>query len=246
MLSKQLVLIDADVLCYIVGSLASSEDEAFTMLCDRISSLTTLRPCKGYLLFVSCPSKTGFRRMFVTSTYKENRKGAKRPPFYQVCREILLEEMGAIMLPGLEADDVISIHASLPSHKNSTVVSADKDFYSTPCNFLHVNFKRKDFIYTVVDKHTAFYNLMVQVLVGDTADGYRGCKGIGEKKVLDILSISDTMSDMWDKVVKTYISREQTEGDAISTVRLAYLLQHDDYDIKTGTVTLWTPERKIK
>lgn len=241
-----MALIDADVLCYIVGSLVSSGDEAFTVLRHRIRLLCDLTNHRSHLLFVSCKTKDGFRKNKVANYYKSNRKGAVRPVFYEECREILLKELGAIMLPELEADDAISIYASFPAHHNATVVSADKDFYSTPCNFLHVNFKRREHKYTIVDEETAFYNHMLQTLIGDSADGYKGCPGIGEKRSLDIISKSDTMSSMWEKVVNTYKKKGLGENEAVENARLAYLLRSEDYDIDTGKIELWTPERKIK
>lgn len=236
-------LIDADVLCYVVGSVASSMDEAYTLLLGRINTLVGLTPHKNYLLFISCTTEDGFRRQEIAKYYKGNRKSASRPGYYKECRQIL-QEMGAIMLPRLEADDAIAIYATMPQHKRSTVVSADKDFYSTPCNFLHVNFNRRQTNLSTVTEEIALYNHMIQTLMGDAADGYKGCPGIGEKRSANIIAMDDSFEDMWTKVVGTYVSKGYDEKLAIENARLAYLLRHGDYNIKTGEVKLWHPKNR--
>jgi DNA polymerase-1 len=85
---------------------------------------------------------------------------------------------------------------------------------------------------------------MTQTLMGDNADGYKGCKGIGEKKAMDLLKDATTLDEMWEIVEKTYMKQGQMPLDALVNARVARILRHGDYNFKTNKVKLWTPTSK--
>lgn len=82
---------------------------------------------------------------------------------------------------------------------------------------------------------------MYQTLVGDTVDGYSGCKGIGDKTARKILGEvgEHSLSEMWQAVINTYKSKGYTEDDALLNARMARILRAEDYDFKNKEVKLW-------
>ena len=77
-------------------------------------------------------------------------------------------------------------------------------------------------------------------MTGDSTDGYSGCVGIGPKKAGVLL---DTVEDenYWPTVVNAYLSSGQTEEDALRNLRLAKILQSEDWDAKNDTPILFNP-----
>ena len=82
---------------------------------------------------------------------------------------------------------------------------------------------------------------MYQTLIGDTVDGYYGCKGIGDKTAKKILGNigENSLTEMWKKVVETFIAKGFTEDDALLNARMARILHSEDYDFKKKEVKLW-------
>jgi DNA polymerase-1 len=90
----------------------------------------------------------------------------------------------------------------------------------------------------------------MQVLTGDTCDGYSGCPGIGKKKAEKILNeaIDSYSGDfvtkeefIWSFIIPAYLSKGLSEEDALTQARVARILRKDDYDFKKGEVKLWSP-----
>ena len=76
----------------------------------------------------------------------------------------------------------------------------------------------------------------MQTLIGDIADGYKGCPGIGAvkaKKLLDEAPVWATVKDAYEKA-------GLTEEDALQQARMARILRSSDYP--DGQVKLWSPE----
>ena len=86
--------------------------------------------------------------------------------------------------------------------------------------------------------------LYEQCLTGDSTDGYSGCIGIGPKRAGVLLdSVED--SNYWPAVVETYLSSGQTEEDALRNLRLAKILQQEDWDSDKDEPILFTPPEPI-
>jgi len=143
-----------------------------------------------------------------------------------------MENYTSYLRPNLEADDCIGILAT--TKKNSIIVSGDKDFKSVPGRFF--DYKRGEFYDISVDK--ADYWHLYQTLIGDTADNYSGCPGIGEKTAEKILAEGAT----WACVVAQYEKKGLTEADALVQARVARILRREDYDMKIKEPILWTPK----
>ena len=137
--------------------------------------------------------------------------------------------------PNLEADDVMSILATEEVHPTRVIVSGDKDMRSTPCILL-----RNGDLETISEKR-ADRNWMVQVLCGDRCDNIPGLVGVGPKTAEKILGDSETLSDMWDKVIGAYEKRKLTYKSALLSARLTRILRHGEYNLHKQEVSLWEP-----
>jgi DNA polymerase-1 len=156
----------------------------------------------------------------------------------------LIYNRKAKVYPTLEADDVIGIYATDKLRKAKTeyvVVGVDKDFKTI--TGLHYNPNRsEEGIYEVTPLEADRY-WMMQTMMGDNADGYKGCKGVGEKKAQELLKDAKTLEEMWEIVEKTYMKQGQMPLDALVNARVARILRHGDYNFKTNKVNLWTPSK---
>jgi len=88
-------------------------------------------------------------------------------------------------------------------------------------------------------KHCDWWH-MVQTLTGDAVDGFSGCPTVGKVTAQKILNDKNMpLKKMWQLVVKTYEKHGLFEHDAFQQARVAKILRHGDYNLKTGEVTKW-------
>ena len=187
--------------------------------------------------------KDNFRKK-LNPKYKGNRKSIK-PILYEFVRSYIENESNYKLYekPSLEADDVIGILATSDKiiKGDKVVWSLDKDFKTIPCKFHRAKPNGKDESINV-SKEEADWWFMYQTLIGDTVDGYFGCKGIGDKKAKKLLGDigSKTLAEMWEIVKETYENAGFTIEDALLNARMARIIRAEDYDFKTKTVKLWS------
>lgn len=260
-MSKTLI-IDADVLVYKAAEASQEVVEIETIdnpdyLCrvmvygnkkqaveyveKKINSLLSKTKCDGYILALS-DSKNNFRKKILPS-YKANRKTIK-PVLYNFLRNYFLENHKTYEKPFLEGDDVIGILATSDKIiKGKKIIwSMDKDFKTIPCILAKEKPSGKIEKIATTGKEADWW-FMYQTLIGDTTDGYTGCKNIGDKRARKILGYPEdtTLQEMWDKVVKTYEANNMTALDALNNARCARILRAEDYDFKKKEVKLWNP-----
>ena len=247
--SNRIALIDADVLVYKIGSKLEQPidwgNDFWTLHCDfnevksnfklEIDKIKQELDLKDCWLYLSCPTEEGFRRA-LNSTYKANRKGNRKPVCYSRIREWLSKD--AWIFPKLEADDAIGIAAT--EHKNTIIVSIDKDFRTIPNVPIYNPDTKETNTYTPKE---SFMFFMCQVLAGDAVDGYSGCPGIGMKTAEKILKGCKTQKEMWKTVVETYIKKGLSEDDALLNARMAFILRKGYYNTNTGDIKLWMPKK---
>ena len=85
---------------------------------------------------------------------------------------------GDVFLEDVEGDDVMG----LLCRKEDVIVSDDKDMLTIP----GLKLKGGELIQT--SEWAANFAFYSQVLIGDTADNYPGCKGVGKVKAAQVLS----------------------------------------------------------
>ncbi len=131
--------------------------------------------------------------------YKKNRKElpADLKVALNYAHEYLVEEKGAIMADGMEADDLVSIWAYEAREEEIPYVicGIDKDLLQIPGN--HYNFVKRE--HQFIDDEVAHYKLMIQCITGDSTDNIPGLKGIGPVKAKKMLDGKPT-SRLWGRV----------------------------------------------
>jgi len=239
------LLIDADIVLFKAAAAVEKEvefepdvwvlwtdvSEAIQAFTDSLANLLELADTYSYLLAFS--DTVNFRKQ-IYPEYKANRT-QRKPMAFKTIRERVFEEYAhkIVTLPGLEADDVLGITATA-SPGETMIWSEDKDLRQIPG--LHLTAEGQKVIYPD-EADRWFYT---QVLIGDTADNYKGCPGVGPVKAERCLEHAQP-HEMWDCVVDQYIKAHLTEEDALVQARLARILRSDDWNSETKEVKLWQP-----
>lgn len=190
---------------------------------------------------VTFSDKNNFRKT-VYPSYKSNRIGTRKPIAFSDFKGWVKQNYTTIIKPGLEADDVLGILATLPSKEfmgRRVIVSIDKDMEQIPGYIFNPN---KDETIRTINKADAQQKFWMQVLTGDATDGYPGCPGLGPKGAEKIV-YTVPEEEMWDAIVKAYEKKGLTEADALTQARCAKLLTADNWDFKESKVILWEPKR---
>ena len=174
---------------------------------------------------------------------KSNGKGVRKPMILPVLRQHIMDNHKGIMWDGLEADDVLGILATTADNhydKDPVIVSIDKDFKQIPSLICldGENIVR-------ISRPAADYWFMLQVLMGDSVDGYTGLPSVGIKTAEKILGDKTTvpLRILWNKVVEAYEKKGYTEKEALQQARVAKILRATDYNKKKGEVKLWQIKR---
>ncbi len=180
------------------------------------------------LCFSTEADKPNFR-LGIDSSYKGHRDDRK-PMCYKALRGDVESAYRCLAMDHLEADDVMGILATKPQKASTIIVSRDKDMKTIPTSI----WDGKDLV--VQDEAAADRFHLYQTLVGDTADGYPGCPGVGPVKAEKILEEGG-----WKEVVAAYEAKGLTEADALVQARLARILRWDDWNAEKREPILWTP-----
>lgn len=240
------LLIDGDIL--VVSTCAAAEkeidwgDDQWTITSDiksvKSTILTAIENIKKDLEAtdaIVCLSKGSTFRHDIYPDYKGQR--GRKPIGTNEVKRWLIEEQGAVLKPGIEADDALGIYSTHPRliKGEKIIVSADKDMLTIPGLVYHGG-ELKD-----VSEREAEFNWMLQTLTGDTTDNYPGLKGYGPKKSERLLEEVPEDEPYWPHVVAAYEKAGQTYEDALLQARLARILHWTDYDYKRKEVKLWTP-----
>ncbi len=181
-------------------------------------------------------------RLGIDSSYKNHRVGQRKPMCYARLREDIQSAYKCLSYDTLEADDVMGILATKPGKAKTIIVSQDKDMKTVPATI----WNGKDLFVQSVEDADHFH--LYQTLIGDTADGYPGCPGIGPVKAERLLcgehlsSCKLTGPRGWAQVVAAYTKAGLTEADALTQARLARILRWSDWDPVNSKFIPWSPE----
>lgn len=149
-------------------------------------------------------------RYSIYPDYKANRKDTTKPPWLEPCREQLIVEWQAVVVNGMETDDMLGIE----QHEDTVIASIDKDLLMIPGR--HYNFVKNEFYnITKLDGMRHFY---LQLIMGDRSDnipGYDGIMRIKPPKFLlpkiDELVLCETEEEMDQLVGEMYTDKAQYE-----------------------------------
>ncbi len=140
-------------------------------------------------------------RNAITDDYKANRADIVRPIHHHELKAFMVENWDAVIIDGLEADDVVAMEANKLEEKGEQylVIALDKDLNCIPG--WHFDPNKKD-VYFINQKQAEF-NFFNQLLVGDIVDNIKGVKGIGPVKSDKILT-GKNKEERWEAVKETY------------------------------------------
>ena len=243
------------------------EDDVWTLSCDVGKTKTDVMAsaerikeeleADEMILFIS--QGITFRH-HLSADYKSGR--GRKPVGTNEVKRWLVDEMGAKLKRGIEADDAIGIMATHPKliKGEKIIASVDKDLKTIPGRL----YRQGELEDITPEQAEAFF--LMQTLMGDTTDGYPGCPGVGPVRAAQVISeclavepyehtfksgprkgTTETRyrdvpaQSLWHAVVSNYEAAGLTEDDALLQARLARILHYTDYDFKKKEPILWTP-----
>jgi DNA polymerase-1 len=261
-----IALIDADIVVYQSAAKAETTtdwgDDGIAITGSKSETIEAIDVLIADLMEVTSADRAvlvfsdgaNFRKE-VYPPYKMNRAGKRKPVTYQFGREYAEEKYECISRPNLEADDVLGILATTVAKGYAgpkVVCSIDKDMRSFPCSLY--NWRKPEDGVLEIAEVDADYAFFMQILMGDSTDGYPGCPGIGPVKADRMLAEcvvippANTGVDSyfnkslaWEIVVAAYEKKGISEEDALAQARCARILRADDYDFGKREPILWTP-----
>lgn len=222
-------LLDVEIIMH--RTFAAAGDRAYVpeIISDCIKTCWEWRGFAGNAEPVLCFSGRNNFRKAIAPTYKAHR--SPKPEGYEQVQQALKDHFPHFCFQGLEADDVMGILQTSPKFGQTAIVSIDKDMKTIPGYLInpdHILEAR------VIDEEEADLNWMRQAIIGDTADGFKGCPRVGPKGAAKI--------NNWDEYFQLFEDKGHDRDYAILQARLARILRRDDYDAKAGTIKLWHPE----
>jgi len=212
-----LCLIDGDIVLHRVGYTTDNDPEWVAKArCDEMmDGILTATGADEFRVYLSDSRENNFRR-HIYPLYKANRKDQKRPVHYIFLKNYLKENWGAMVSYGMEADDSLGIDLT-EAKGNAILCSIDKDLLQVPGR--HYNFVKGEMI--DIDPKEGITRFYTQMLVGDTSDNIRGCRGIGPKKAEKALEGLVEETDLLEAVYNLY---EQQEKDKSTEEILQHIL----------------------
>ena len=248
------LLIDADIVAYKVACVHQTKydfngDGAAAVALDKagarrkadalIEEYAKATKATGVVICLTDPHMNW--RKDVDPTYKENRTSTEKPVMLEYVKTYLAEEYESFVRPTLEADDIMGILATHHRlYPDSIIVSEDKDLRTIPARVYNPNYPQLGVL--DISRLDADRFHMWQTVCGDPTDGYAGAKGVGKKSWWAEEIIEADREDLWDLVLNAFLSVDMTREDANKQARMARILRAEDYDMKTKTIHLWTPE----
>lgn len=250
-------LIDADILIYEVAAICEKAidwpygdsdvlwtrhahfEEARVRLEDSIATLMDKVKADSCMLAVT--PKTNWR-FDVWGDYKGNRSSGIKPMLVAPLRDYVANDPRGKRIDMLEGDDLMGIAATHPKNgDNQIIVTIDKDLKTIPGN--HYDFRRNKH-FKISEAEANMWHLR-QTLEGDRTDNYPGCPGIGkvsvEKIIPDPIETADIPEFWRDVVVPLFEKKDLDEDYALAQARVAHIMRFDNYNLKTGEITLWNP-----
>ena len=240
------LLIDADFIVYKSCAATETEIDWGEDLITVVSNfndaygmvereLATIANDLGYfddsILFFS--DSINFRKS-IDPDYKGHRN-RKKPCGYKRVINKLKREYTVIIMPQLEADDAIGIHATM--YPGNIICSPDKDMRQIPGDLYDLSTG----VVTIEPEEARRWHL-IQTMAGDQTDGYAGIPGIGIKRAEALL---DANGATWQTVVEAFAAKDLSEDVALLNARLAKILQYEDYDFTHKEPRLWNPSTSV-
>ena len=155
-------------------------------------------------------SKNNFRKD-ISATYKLNRT-QKRPEILPLLHDMVKLEYNSIYGDGVETDDVVATLWAEEVEKNGidsvVIMSLDKDYKQFPCWFYDYNYKKRELV--KISEQEANENFYSQMIVGDSADNIKVCKGYGKVYAEKLFKDAKNKYSLMNRTYRLY---KQVYGD---------------------------------
>lgn len=206
---------------------------------DMVKRWSSVGDAQQMILCVTdrCEGGQSFR-FSLFDDYHANRKSMVRPEKFLDLHWKLVEKYHGVFHPGLEGDDILGILATCGEYQNPIIITEDKDLWSVPCSIFFPT--RSKEIYKISEE-TANRYWFRQALIGDPADNYKGCRGVGKEKAKKLLAGSKTIGEMWKRTRKCFLDAGHSEEYALQQVRMARILRNEDINEDWSEIKLWHP-----
>ena len=226
------LLLDGDIVAYRAAYSTNNDfaEDAIDKIDEIIEYLLedTMFEPNTELMEVFLTGKGNFRFELVDN-YKANRSGVERPIHLQAIRDHMVENWGAVVSEGEEADDLIGIRATQIG-PYAVVASIDKDMLQIPC--IHYNLWKKT--WTKVSEWDGLLFFYEQILTGDKADNIIGLHGVGPVKAKKVIEGATTERELFDRCVAKY------DGDVDKVIENGKLLW-----LRREEGQLWSPPDEV-
>lgn len=194
-----IALIDGDIVVYRCAWASDKVEEAIARWRteEMINTIVADLEASDFKIYLTSQDRSNFR-FEVDPQYKANRV-APKPRHYLALRTYMIEQLGAVVVEGEEADDALGKEQI----NDSIICTIDKDLDQIPG--WHYNFvKKTKYNISPLEAQRHFY---WQMLVGDKAvDNVEGCPGIGESKATRLLDGCQDEIEMCEVVVNKYLN----------------------------------------
>lgn len=155
-------------------------------------------------------SKNNFMKD-ISATYKLNRT-QKRPEILPLLHDMVKLEYNSIYGDGVETDDVVATLWAEEVEKNGidsvVIMSLDKDYKQFPCWFYDYNYKKRELV--KISEQEANENFYSQMIVGDSADNIKVCKGYGKVYAQKLFKDAKNKYSLMNRTYRLY---KQVYGD---------------------------------
>lgn len=255
------LLIDADYLAYQIGGLSQHRDQPphvdAEWICldderdewrwvepaglvdwkvrNELDKLLELFDTERYRVYLT--GSGNFREeVAVTKPYKGTRTALK-PYYFQRIRDLLVNEYGAEVITGWEADDQVSIEQMQCPH-TTVIVSNDKDLKNTP-GYLYSPYKKE-----LMRIHPCYsqYHFYKQMVVGDNVDNIPGLPRRGIKFFEDLIKKYSRDGDfrkVIEDIREEYRAKDPTFALMREQAELLHMLRHPDPMFGDYQAVLW-------
>jgi len=186
----------------IVPELEVKEPFKAKLIADQTIAKIFRRTGATEAVFLLSDSKNFRHELAVTQPYKDRDK--TKPHHYELVKEYLVANYGAVVVKDLEADDAIGILSEHCGEADVPFVlsSYDKDLNQIPG--LHYDFN-KDILYNVTEWDSILF-FFTQVLTGDSTDSIPGLPGVGKVRAEKLLTPCKTYDEMLEVVKHAYMN----------------------------------------
>lgn len=238
-----IALVDGDIVRYRTGFASNTVEWSIAKWrCkETIEQILQKTGATEFRMYLSDSKENNFRYKLYPR-YKESREKMPKPLHHDSLKDYLIQEWGAVVAHGQEADDALGIDQSqyilwnrkdkyavkgtmLLGPTETIICSIDKDLLQVPGK--HYNWVKDEF--TEITAAEGIRRFYLQCLTGDRTDDIYGLQGIGPVKAGKALAGADNEHDFY-KVVKSMWNDDER---LLMTARLLWVRRKPD--------ELWTP-----